>query len=133
MIGSATLALALLAVSQQAGDEAICGDAPNQSAMNRCAAQTFEAADAELNRVWRVVIAEARESDREMGETDGRPGSEAVLRDAQRAWITFRDAHCTWEGYAFRGGSMEPMIFSLCRTAVTRDRTGQLRAGAEDQ
>jgi uncharacterized protein YecT (DUF1311 family) len=51
-----------------------------------------------------------------------------VLRDAQRAWVTFRDAHCTLQGYNdARGGSMEPMSFNICRASVTRERTAQLR------
>ena len=51
---------------------------------------------------------------------------------AQRAWIVFRDAHCTYEAYGGgRGGSMEPMLFEGCRAAITLDRIRQLTGDAE--
>ena len=65
---------------------------------------------------------------------DQRPTTEAVLRQAQRAWLTFRDAQCTYEGYGeARGGSMEPMVYSGCRARLTRERIAQLAAVGEKQ
>jgi uncharacterized protein YecT (DUF1311 family) len=74
------------------------------------------------------VIAGARGRDRELDRSyDVRPTTEAKLREAQRAWIVFRDAHCTVEGYdQARGGSMEPMVYHGCRARLTRERTRQL-------
>ena len=85
-------------------------------------------------------------SDREAGgriEGDDRPGDEATLREAQRAWVAFRDAHCRLEGYEARGGTMEPLVDdSLPRRAHPRphrpaaraqrvgERCGRMRAGA---
>ena len=51
---------------------------------------------------------------------------------AQRAWLIFRDAHCTVEGYEARGGSMEPMVYNGCRARITRERTAQLRPSPEN-
>ncbi len=124
----AMVALALLGTGQPA-DTLNCDDARNQSEMNACAARDFEAADAELNRVWREAVASARAADGEMdANADGRSSYESTLRDAQRAWIAFRDAHCSWEGYEARGGSMESMLYEMCRASLTRERTEQLRA-----
>ena len=126
------LALAAMAALQTPNQDHHCGDPPSQADMNACAAIEFEAADAELNAVWRDVIAGAREMDREINrEFDQAPTSEAVLREAQRAWITFRDAHCTYEGHEARGGSMESMIYNGCRARVTRERTAQLSPAPE--
>ena len=103
-----------------------------QMDMNACAAIDFERADAELNAAWREVIAGAREADREIDRHyDSRPTGEAKLREAQRAWIVFRDAHCTYDAYESRGGSMEPMLYHGCRATLTRARIRQL-AGAAD-
>lgn len=122
------IALALLAAQPDGSQQWNCGDPQFQAEMNACAAIDFQTADAELNALWREVIAGAREMDSEISrEYDQAPTSEEVLRQAQRAWVTFRDAHCTYEGHEARGGSMEPMIYNGCRARVTRERSVQLR------
>ena len=127
-----SLAFALAAAPQDPWQEYHCDDPQNQAEMNRCAGLDFERADAELNALWREVIAGAREADREINrEYDQAPTSEEVLRQAQRAWITFRDAHCTYEGHEARGGSMETMLYEGCRARVTRERIAQLRPQGE--
>ena len=123
------LAAALVAGAQPAQDRRNCEDPPNQAEMNLCASTEFERADDELNALWPRVIDEVRRADIELGPVaDGRVSGEAKLREAQRAWITFRDAHCTMVGYEARGGSMEPMLYNGCRAQVTRDRVAQLRS-----
>src|SRR6478672_5902751 len=61
------------------------------------------------------------------GGPGSEPGEEATLREAQRAWVAFRDAHCRLESFEARGGSMQPMIDGNCRAAITRARTAELR------
>lgn len=101
-------------------------DGPQQE-MNQCAYKRFMAADADLNAIWPKAVARAKDSDKGRDrQNDSRPGDFETLRSGQRAWITFRDAHCTMEGYAARGGSMEPMLYNLCRETLTRARTAQL-------
>jgi uncharacterized protein YecT (DUF1311 family) len=116
--------------SLQPMTEAECENAMSQMEMNACATQRFERADAELNQLYRQQIAAARASDRSpdsgRSEGDDRPGDEETLREAQRAWVAFRDAHCRGEGYAERGGSMEPMVYEDCRARLTRERIAQL-------
>lgn len=122
-----TIAAALLA-QQSPEQEWNCDDPQNQAEMNMCAGFDFRRADAELNQLWPQLIASARERDRGVDrEYDQRPGYEATLRQAQRAWITFRDEHCTWQGYEeARGGSMETMVYQGCRATLTRERIQQL-------
>lgn len=105
-----------------------CSDPGNlpQQGMNYCAALDFEAADAELNALWPRLVEQARDNDA-LDIDDGRPGYEETLRDAQRAWIVFRDANCSYEGYAAKGGSLEPLLVATCRAAMTRDRIGELK------
>jgi uncharacterized protein YecT (DUF1311 family) len=124
---------AALAATPSEYQEHNCDNPMSQMDMNFCAHLDFEAADAELNTLWKQIVADAREADSEVDRgTDTRPTSEAVLRDAQRAWIQFRDAQCTFEGYEARGGSMEPMLAEGCRARLTRERTAQLRAPQEE-
>jgi len=126
------LALALLLSAQD--PQWNCANPQAQQEMNYCAAQDAERADAELNAVYRTAIASAQAADREYASyqtgTAGRssePGEEASLREAQRAWVAFREAHCRLEGYEARGGSMEPMLEAGCRATLTRARTAELR------
>ena len=130
------LVAAALAVAQPSADaQSNCDDPTSQPEMNACAALEFERADAELNRVWREAVEQARRDDARIDrDYDRRPTSEAKLREAQRAWIVFRDAHCTVVGYQeARGGSMEPMTYDGCRTTVTQERIAQLRSLPVDE
>ena len=103
-----------------------------QSDLNICAHHEFLQADAELNAQWKVTAARMHALDDDAyAERDGRPGFFEALLSAQRAWLSYRDAHCVNEGYWARGGSMEPMLVSFCLASLTRDRTEQLRQLAE--
>ncbi len=118
-------ALAALSAAQDAPD---CRNPMTQADMNACAALEFAAADAQLNAAWPGALAYARAQDRDNVATDNRPGAARRLLEAQRAWITFRDAHCTVESYQARGGSMEPLLYNSCRAHLTRQRVAQLHA-----
>ncbi|HEY6048721.1 MAG TPA: lysozyme inhibitor LprI family protein, partial [Sphingomicrobium sp.] len=89
-------------------------------------------ADAELNRLWTKLIADARKCDKspDCGRTaSDQRSEEGILKQGQRAWVQFRDAQCEYEGLGERGGSMEPMIVNACRERLTRERIKQLSAG----
>src|SRR4051794_8272733 len=104
MISTLLLALALQSSLDARAREYHCSDPQAQMDMNMCAGIDFERADAELNGAWREAIAAARAADREIDrQSDRRPTEEAKMREAQRAWLVFRDAQCTIEGYGERG------------------------------
>ena len=103
-----------------------CAEPMTQQAMNYCAALEFDEADAALNAQWRETAAEMRRLDAASTPDDGRPGYFEQLLAAQRAWLSYRDAHCASEGYYARGGSLEPLLVATCKTQVTRARTQQL-------
>ena len=133
MIATLLMATALQGSLGARAREAHCNEPQTQVDMNFCAEIDFERADAALNAAWREAIAAARTADREIDRSDQRPTEEAKMREAQRAWLIFRDAQCTVEGYdEARGGSMEPMIYSGCQARLTRERTAQLRHGTQD-
>lgn len=109
-----------------------CENAMTQAAMNQCAHQEYQAADAQLNVQWQVTAAAMKLRDQNFAsDSDMRKGYFSTLQEAQRAWITYRDAHCRSEGYFARGGSMEPMLVSFCLANVTIARTRQLKQLAE--
>ena len=97
--------------------------------MNLCAVREYEAADAALNQQWTTTVARMRALDTEVdGEFDKQPGHYETLLEGQRAWLRFRDAQCLSESFMARGGSMQPMLDSQCKTYMTVLRTEQLRA-----
>jgi uncharacterized protein YecT (DUF1311 family) len=122
------LLLPMFLAMPAAAQEPDCANAMSQADMTACAGLDYEAADRELNAVWKDAIADAKAQDEElesMGD-DGRPGHEETLRTAQRHWIGYRDAACEYEGFEARGGSMEPMLASFCLARLTRLRTKEL-------
>ena len=105
-----------------------CKDPQAQLEMNMCAYRDFERADAAMNVQWRTVVVAMREADRGVDrKNDQQPLHYDTLLAAQRAWLTFRDQHCTLASFEARGGSMQPMLVSGCKVELTRARTKQLR------
>ncbi|MBI1760172.1 MAG: DUF1311 domain-containing protein [Acidobacteria bacterium] len=97
-----------------------CADLTAQNDMNRCAADEYKKADAELNKVYQQLLPKLEGEHKEK------------LKVAQRAWLAFRDAHCEFEAFSFEGGSMQPLMRDSCLEAVTRERTKQLRGALQE-
>ena len=78
-------ALAMAIAPTLAG--AACDGASDDAATLDCLRGEYRLADDALNRVWPRVLAEA--------PSGGDPDVHArAIRDAQRAWIAYRDADC---------------------------------------
>ena len=83
------------------------------------AAQTYfqlRAADAELNAVYQNAL-------------NAMPGVDAKdkLREAQRAWIAFRDAQAELQAdVTARGGSMAPLMQNTASKELTQARIREL-------
>ena len=105
-----------------------CEDPQAQQLMNLCAVREFEEVDAALNAQWYITAAEMKALDAEIDRaSDRQPGHFETLLEGQRAWLRFRDAQCLMESFQARGGSMQPMMDSQCRTYMTNLRIQQLR------
>lgn len=125
-----SLSMLAIAVLAQAGVADLdCTDPQTQTAMNRCAQRSYQSADAELETVWEETLAYIQAQDEGGGiDVDVRPTGEAKLVEAQHAWRTYREAHCTVRGYEARGGSMESMLYFGCMAFETRQRIEELSA-----
>ncbi len=112
------LAAIFCTLSLSAAQADQCMDkAVDQASMNRCAAQAYEKFDADLNRYFHEI------RQRLADDVDARH----LLRDSQRAWITFRDAECAFAASAAIGGSVYPMAHDLCLADLTQKRAHELR------
>lgn len=101
-----------------------CANAVAQMEMTFCAERDWQAADADLNRAYAAARGLMRQIDANLPR-DQR-GAEENLKEAQRAWITFRDKACAAEGYLMHGGSAEPMVIYGCMAHLTQQRAADL-------
>ena len=125
---SLTLAAGLLlggAGTAQADDAPACNPAGAQLELNACADQDFRKADAELNAVYRQVLALHADS----------PIALARIKAAQRLWVQLRDADLEArypvgadENPRMLYGSMYPMLYSGAKASLTATRTAYLRS-----
>jgi uncharacterized protein YecT (DUF1311 family) len=86
----------------------------------QCARKQYLAADAALNKAYAKLIATLDDAE-----------ERAKLKDAEQAWIKYRDANCEYEAFFYRGGTMRPMIQSLCHARVTDARAAELKQQLE--
>src|SRR5215467_3828809 len=106
---------ALLASSSAASAaDASCKNPKTQPELSACAGKDAQAADAELNRVYGQLIARYDEPNRN------------ALVLAERAWIIYRDAECSYETALSVGGTIHPMMVALCLTGKAKARTKEL-------
>lgn len=112
-----------------AAQEVDCANAMAQVDLNACAYADWEAADAGLNAAYQQAMALLEDWDANLPEDE--QGGAKALREAQRAWITFRDKACEAEGYAMKGGSAEPLLVYGCMRVLTLERTGHLASMVE--
>jgi uncharacterized protein YecT (DUF1311 family) len=103
-----------------------CTAAMAQQDMNICAERDWQNADADLNRTYQEVMSAMQAMDADLPKE--LQGAEPALREAQRAWISYRDLNCTLAGFPMRGGSAEPLLVYGCLRQMTVNRSDELRA-----
>ena len=101
-------AAALLASGAAWADD--CSNANTQTEMNQCAAAQYQAADKKLNETWQQALKRASGQQQEL------------LKKAQQAWISLRDADCAFLASGAEGGSMQPMLISQSMTDKSVER-----------
>lgn len=88
----------------------------NMLSLKICAAAEFRQADKALNTAYQAAR-------KEMPDDKAR----ALLLDAQRLWLKYRDSMCEWEGDGlYRGGSMSGLAILNCLTRVTTEQAKAL-------
>ncbi|TPL15877.1 DUF1311 domain-containing protein [Mesorhizobium sp. B2-4-10] len=89
-----------------------CADAKDQATMNQCADASFRKSDKKLNELYKQI--ETRLKD----DAD----TKKLLVQAQQDWIKFRDAECNFQTAGAAGGSVVPMLLSMCMDGLTQSR-----------
>jgi uncharacterized protein YecT (DUF1311 family) len=81
----------------------------------QCLAKARDAADAQLNAVYKTV----------RGKLDAAEVQQ--LLTAQRLWIQYRDANCSAERDLYGGGTATGPAYLACLEAMTRARAKELK------
>ena len=107
-------ALLLAASPAFAADDDCDRNNQSQMAMNQCAGGDAANADAALNKIYKQLTAKLDAKEK------------TALRDAQRAWISFRDKECEYQTAGDEGGSIRPMELAACAKSMTEARSKTL-------
>jgi uncharacterized protein YecT (DUF1311 family) len=83
---------------------------------NMCLAKVEEKVDADLNSIYPSVLKRWNEDPQK-----------TELREAQRAWIAYRDATCRAEAGIYRGGTIMPSVGMRCILRLSRQRIADLK------
>lgn len=97
--------------------------------MASCAAAETAIWDEFLNTTYQDLRAQMREMD--VDEYAGDVSRADALRDAQRAWIVFRDAECNFQWAMFQEGTIRSLVASGCMQNMTARRAFELRVHME--
>ncbi len=98
-----------------------CADAQTQADMNICWGNQYKSADTQLNKTYQQLAA--------LLEAD----EKAQLKNAETAWIKYRDANCDFVADQYKGGTIRPMIYAICLADVTNNRTTELKNQIKDR
>jgi uncharacterized protein YecT (DUF1311 family) len=98
-----------------------CADAQTQADMNICWGNEYKNADGRLNQVYREFMTKLNEEEK------------TELKNAQVAWLKYRDTNCEFVADQYKGGSIRPMIAAICLANATNDRTNELKAQIKER
>ena len=99
----------------------IFGYSQNQLELNEAAYKKYQNADKELNTVYKQLLSKTDKTDRNL------------LIAAEKDWIKYRDSHCKFEEKIYDGGSIQPLIYNECLTAITQQRISIIKQSIKDR
>jgi uncharacterized protein YecT (DUF1311 family) len=90
-----------------------------------CVARAADKADAALNKEYQSLLDSVRAAGKDMGQD---PSVQiADLKNAQKQWIGYRDANCTFEDSLSFGGTAIGGNYSSCLCALSYQRIDDFR------
>ena len=114
------------AAAQAEEPGAECASAASNVEIKNCLAIAYEKADAELNAVWKQVLASVQAND--YLTPAQREAWKKELLESQRAWVQFKEHDCNGAVlYEWWGGSGAGGAISSCLLEHTTARTADLR------
>lgn len=95
--------------------------AQTQSEMNATAYTNYQKKDAQLNKVYKQLMAMLNKNEKQL------------LIQAEKDWVKFRDSHCKFEESQYEGGSIQPLIYYTCLDQLTKKRIAEIKASIKDR
>jgi uncharacterized protein YecT (DUF1311 family) len=89
--------------------------------MNEKAYSNYKKADAQLNKVYKQLIAILDKNEK------------PLLIQAEKDWVKFRDSHCKFEASQYEGGSIQPLIYSSCLKELTEKRIAEIKESIKNR
>src|SRR2546428_9968686 len=124
-VASVLLLLFLMAIGPTCGQGTKrtepCAKAQSQAEMNDCWGREYRAADTVLNQVYRQLVSMLDDEEK------------SQLKEAEAAWLKYRDANCDFVADQYKGGTMRPMAYAICLGEMTRNRTAELRTQIKER
>ncbi|RUW33469.1 MULTISPECIES: lysozyme inhibitor LprI family protein [unclassified Mesorhizobium] len=114
LLHAAGVALLLIMPAAHAA-AADCAAAKTQAELATCTAKDAASADTALNAVYKGLSGRLA------------PADQQRLRDAQRAWIPFRDKECAFRTQPYADGSVYSSLVETCKAELTQARLTQLQ------
>ena len=85
------------------------------AAMLACAEAEWKRQDAALNTAYQALMAKTPNAE------------QPLIRNAEKAWVTFRDAECDAQAAPDAGGSIQSLVLLECKTDLTLLRIQTLK------
>ena len=98
-----------------------CNNAMTDPEMYQCAGKDLAAADKKLNQTYGRLMS--------LLDNEG----QKKLKEAQRAWLKFRDANADFAGDLNRGGTLERLNFLGAKANMTNARVEELDSEIESR
>lgn len=117
------------AKAQAKVDAQNCDDATSTAEINECIQNEYDAADKELNQVYKTIVASLKKDIKTGDEFEKKDAKETLIRliTSQRTWIKYRLENCSLESIQMLGGSGEGTINGGCQVRMTKEKTQQLK------
>ena len=95
--------------------EKACEEAVTTAEMRDCINRRYAEVDGELNRVYQQLLSQLD------------PERRKLLRDAQKAWIKFRDKNAAFVASDVEGGTLYPILEVSELASMTERRIAELK------
>lgn len=83
--------------------------------MRECLNQRYKQADTALNQLYRQLMSQLSKT------------QQIKLREAQQAWVLFRDKSAAFVASAAEGGTLQPLLSLSVLTSMTEKRVAELK------
>ncbi|ENW50466.1 lysozyme inhibitor LprI family protein [Acinetobacter baumannii] len=92
-----------------------CSNLPNQTALNNCSANALNSANQKINIAYANYMKELS------------PTEKLQLKEAQRAWIQYKEKDCQFQSSPVLKGSLYPFVHNACLVEKTETRIKELQ------